>query len=95
MAERARIYAPVDTGHLKANIVVIATQGGTLYRVVSMATYSRFVEWGSMHGGTFIPPNPFMRRALADARKEFPALLAAARVSAPGETTHLGTTFTA
>ena len=82
VAERARYYCPVDTGHLKASITVIGTQGGMKWSVIATAKYAPFVEYGSMHGGTFIAPNPFMRRAFEDGRKMFPTILKEAYVTA-------------
>lgn len=96
MAARARLYVPVDTGFLRESIVVMATMSGTRYSVIATANYARYVEFGHMAGGTWVPPNPFMRRALADARRQFPAILKDVRLRAPGDSgTHLGTSFTA
>ena len=87
--------APVKTGRSESIIKVIPTLGGTKFNVVAEMPYAQFVEFGSLHETYFIAPNPFMRRALADARREFPALLAAAKVVRPDEGGgHLGTTFT-
>jgi HK97 gp10 family phage protein len=94
VAERARFYAPVDTGELRASIIVQSSQAGGTWHVLATAPHSRFVEWGSMHGNTFIPPNPFMRRALMDGRRAYPSILKEAMVRAmPGQ--HLGATFSA
>lgn len=94
VAERARMYCPVDTGELRASIQVISSMNGTIWHVLATAHYARFVEYGSMHGNTFIPPNPFMRRAMADGRHEFPRILKEAMVTArPGQ--HLGASFRA
>jgi hypothetical protein len=94
VAERARIYAPIDTGELRASISVLSSQGGSLWHVVATAKHARWVEYGSMHGNTFISPNPFMRRAMADGRREFPRLLKEAMVTAR-QGQHLGATFRA
>jgi len=83
----------VDTGELLRSIRVIETMGGTRFHVVATAKHARFVEFGSMHGGTWIAPNPFLRKALADAKREFPSIMQAARLRAPGESgppAHLG-----
>ena len=92
VAERARAYCPVDTGELKASIVVMSSMNGTVWHVVATAKHARWVEYGSMHGNTFIAPNPFMRRAMADGRREFPRLLKEAYVTAR-EGQFLGATF--
>ncbi len=44
MQERARYYAPVDTGFLRDNIVI--EDDGDITRVVSLAPYSHFQEFG-------------------------------------------------
>jgi hypothetical protein len=95
VADRARYYAPVDTGRLRASIEVISTQSGTRWSVVARVNYARWVEFGHMAGGgTFVAPNPFMRRAFADGRKMFPTILKEAYVTAlRGQS--LGGTFTA
>jgi hypothetical protein len=91
---RARSYCPVDTGELVASIQVMSSRGGSTWHVVATAKHARWVEYGSMHGNTFIPPNPFLRRAMMDGRKMFPQYLKEAMVRAmPGQ--HLGATFTA
>lgn len=99
MAARAVDYAPVDTGFMSFRIQVIEVGAGNDigYRVVSPAAYSRYVEFGHMAGsGTWVAPNPFMRRALADAQAEWPAIVGRNRVGAGGNQGHdfLGTTFT-
>lgn len=45
MQARAKQYAPVDTGFLRDNIVI--QDDGDITRVVSLADYSSFVEFGS------------------------------------------------
>lgn len=99
MAERARMYAPVDTGFLVSQIQVIASSGSSDVHVISGASYSEFVEFGFHHiAGIWIPPNPFMRKALADAAAEFPNIARGVRVDRPGgarDAAHLGATFTA
>lgn len=94
VAERARFYCPVDSGELKASIrvVSVAGEGGAVWHVVATAEHARAVEFGSMRGDTFIPPDPFLRRALADGRREFPAILKEALVTA-GEGRYLVATI--
>ncbi|MEJ7638280.1 MAG: HK97 gp10 family phage protein [Singulisphaera sp.] len=82
VAERARFYCPVDSGELKASIQVISGGDGAVWQVVATAEHAGAVEFGSMRGDTFIPPDPFLRRALADGRREFPAILKEALVTA-------------
>lgn len=85
MAERARIYAPVDTGFLKSEIVVIAPSGSTKSHVLARADYSQFVEFGHLAGGVaWVAPNPFMRRALADTAQAFPEIAKGVKVLRPG-----------
>jgi hypothetical protein len=43
MAERARIYCPVDTGFLLASIEVIKASGSGNYHVIARAYYAGFV----------------------------------------------------
>lgn len=51
MAERARAYAPVDTGFLKSEIVVVAPSGSMKAHVLARADYSQWVEFGHLAGG--------------------------------------------
>lgn len=93
-AERARATCPVDTGELRDSIRVIKTSGSGSYHVVATAAHAQFVEFGHHAGNTWVPPNPFMRRALEDARREFPRIAEAARVRRPsGSGSHFGVTF--
>lgn len=89
VAERARIYCPVESGELSASIRVVSGEDGSVWHVIATAEHARAVEFGSMRGDTFIPPNPFLRRALADGRREFPAILKEVMVTAD-EGNHLG-----
>lgn len=57
VAQRARELAPVDTGTLAESITNNST---TAYTTLEYAPY---VEYGSMHDGFQIPPQPFMRPA--------------------------------
>lgn len=94
VAGRARSYCPVDTGELLASIKVVSSMNGTVWHVVATARHARPVEFGSLHGNRWIAPNPFMRRALADGRAEFPEILKSVMVGA-GEGRHLGATIRA
>lgn len=100
MAARAVLYAPVDTGHLAYNIHVQELGSGLGFRVVSTAFYSPYVEFGHLStGGTWVAPNPFLRRALADTVDEWPQLAGQQRLDSASGSTHnpegfLGTTFT-
>lgn len=74
MAARAVDHAPVDTGYLSFNIAVVPGVGESsiVAQVVSMAPYSQWVEFGHQTiAGNFVPPNPYMRRAMADTAREF------------------------
>lgn len=71
-AERARALCPVDTGHLRSTIQVVEDPGGGGWLVVAAAEYAAAVEFGYMTStGRVVAPNPFLRRALADARGHF------------------------
>ncbi len=94
VAERARFSCPVDSGELKASIRVVDGDRGAVWHVVATAEHARAVEFGSMRGDIFIPPDPFLRRAMADGRREFPAILRAA-VGTADVKLHLGVTIQA
>jgi hypothetical protein len=97
MADRARFYAPVKTGALKASIEPIKASGSGNYHVVCKVSYAEFVEWGFTHSsGLWIPPNPFMRRALADTQMQYPSIAKGVGLSRPGSSNNLafvGATF--
>lgn len=98
MAAKAREYCPVDTGELRASIAVLKASGSATYHVVATAEHAIFVEYGSHHpSGLWIPPNPFMRRALAETAQAFPQIARSVRLDRPGGAAgaaHLGATFT-
>lgn len=61
VTERAKQEAPVDTGHLKANIELEGPIGPMEYvAVVSNAPYSVYVEVGTKNQRA----NPFLARAI-------------------------------
>ena len=65
---RAKYYAPVDTGFLKANIVTDLSGWSELNtKIHSQAPYSGFVEYGTR----FMAAQPFMRPALKDVESQF------------------------
>lgn len=85
MAERARAYAPVDTGFLKSEIIVVAPSGSMKAHVLARADYSQWVEFGHLAGGVaWVTPNPFMRKALADTARAFPEIAKGVKVLRPG-----------
>jgi HK97 gp10 family phage protein len=97
MAQRAVDHAPVDTGFMASHIQMVELANDLGFRVISTAFYSGYVEFGSMHGGTWVAPRPFMRMALADTAQHWPSIAAGHRIGSGG--THnpegfLGTTFT-
>lgn len=96
MAERARAYVPMDTGALKTSIQIVNASGSTKVHVVATEHYAQFVEFGHIAGaGTWVAPNPFMRKALSDTAKAFPEIVRGVRVTRPdGEGSSLGATFT-
>lgn len=96
VATRARQLCPVDTGELRASIVVEPSQNRGVWNVLVRARHAKAVEFGSTHhgpnGSYFIPPNPFLRTAMAEGRARFPAILRDVMVtSRDGE--HLGATI--
>lgn len=99
IAERARFYCPVDSGDLRRSIKVIPTRGGTRWSVVATMKYAIHVEFGTTHhgpnGSYFIAPQPFMRKAFADGRKQFPTILRDAYVKAKRGDLTVGGSFTA
>lgn len=96
IVERAIFHAPEDTGDLKRSIKAIPSLGGKIWNVVAEVDYAPYVEYGSLHGDVWIKPNPFMRRAVADARVVYPAILKGAYVTAlRSEGKSLGITFRA
>lgn len=81
VADRARMYCPVDTGALKASIQVVSEADGTRHHVIAPLNYSESVEFGHrMRNGAFYPPNPFLRKALADGGRAMPQFLGGAMV---------------
>jgi hypothetical protein len=82
VALRARIYAPVDTGALRGSITVVSEADGMRHHVIATAPYAEPVEFGHvMRNGAFHPPNPFMRRALADGARMMPEFVGRSRVA--------------
>jgi hypothetical protein len=83
VAERARMYAPVETGALKASIHVVSEAGGMRHHVVSSLPYAEPTEFGFRHyrSGRQIPANPYLRKALNDGARALPQFLGQTRVS--------------
>lgn len=75
MARQARQYAPVDTEALRKSITVIPSMNGRVWNVMVLVPYAGYVEYGTLHGNVWIPPNPFFRKAMADGKKMFPTIL--------------------
>lgn len=70
VAERARFYCPVDSGHLLSTIQVVEAEDGRSWRVVATAEYASAVEFGyTTSTGRAVPPQPFLRPAIADGRR--------------------------
>jgi HK97 gp10 family phage protein len=59
VAEDARRFAPVDTGHLRSTIHAEPVEGRAV-RVVADADYAAYVELGTRH----MAAEPFLRPAL-------------------------------
>ena len=100
MTERAKLYAPVDTGLLHSSIQYELSLVGSAqsfgYTVFATAPYAAYVEFGHMAGaGTWVAPNPFLRNALADTRTAFPQIARSVEFGSgqgPGPG-HLGVSF--
>lgn len=83
---RAQMHAPVDTGFLHNSGKVLETKGGAKTSVIFAADYVQYVEFGYVTStGTFVPPNPFFRTAIADTVSAFPSLAGQLRLEAPGD----------
>lgn len=85
MADRARQYVPVDTGDLFRSITIVAASGSDTAHVIATMSYAQWVEFGHIAGSsTWVAPNPFMRRALADTAKAFPDTMKDIKMRRPG-----------
>jgi hypothetical protein len=81
LADRARVYCPVDTGELRDSIHVVSEADGMRHHVVATAKHAEPVEFGhTMANGRFHPPNPFMRKALRDGANAMPNFIGQSRV---------------
>jgi HK97 gp10 family phage protein len=69
VAKRAREYAHVITGYMKAHTVAHKVSD-TKAELISSAPYAGYEEFGTR----FRPPHPFIRPAIVDARVELPNL---------------------
>jgi hypothetical protein len=69
---QALMHAPERTGWLKREIYLVPRKDG--WDLVASAPHAAFVEFGTIHQGYRIPPNPFMRRARSDAARKYPDL---------------------
>lgn len=83
VAKQAIMYAPEDTGDLKRSIKVVPTMAGARWHVVADIPYAGYVEYGTLHGNTWIAPRPFMRRALADGKRMYPEIMKNAMATTP------------
>jgi HK97 gp10 family phage protein len=96
VAQQARQYAPVDTGDLLKSIKVQPSMGGMVWNVLVLVPYAGYVEYGTLHGDVWIPPNPFFRKAMDDGKKRFPDILRESMTTTPYQLTQgmkLGTTI--
>ena len=102
MQLRAQQYAPVDTGRLDNSIIVQTSMAGARISVVATAVSDRgapypiYVEYGHMAGSTFVAPNPFMRKAMADTVSAFPSICQGIKITnqmGGSGVSHLGATF--
>lgn len=89
VARRARELCPVDTGELRGSIVVEPSMGGAVWNILVKAPHAKHVEFGTTHHlpngvSYFIPPNPFLRTAMAEGRARFPAILRDVMVTSRG-----------
>jgi hypothetical protein len=82
VADRARLYCPVDTGALRASITVVSEADGMRHHVIAPLKYSEPVEFGHRkRNGGFQPPNPFLRKAVRDGAREMPRFIGRSRVN--------------
>jgi hypothetical protein len=81
VAERARMYCPVDTGELRASIQVVSEADGMRHHVIASARHAEPVEWGYRHylSGRQVPPQPFLRKSLNDGMRAMPQFLGRSR----------------
>ncbi len=69
--------APVDTGYYRASIHATPAVGGSGLTVFISAPYALYIEVGHVTAnGSYVPPNPVLRRAIARALGEFPGIVA-------------------
>jgi HK97 gp10 family phage protein len=96
VAAQARQYAPVDTEELRKSIKVVPSMGRRVWNVVVLVPYAGYVEYGSLHGDVWIPPNPFFRKAMTDGKRRFPEILRNSMTTTPYQLENgmkLGTTI--
>lgn len=67
IAEKARNYAPVDTGALRGSIEAVSTVAGKEAEVRVGAEYGRFVEFGTYK----MEAQPFLSPAVAEEKEAF------------------------
>jgi hypothetical protein len=69
LRERIVTHAPEASGQLRRHVyvdVVRSARGPVLKGGVRDLPYAVYVEFGSTHGGTYIPPQPFLRPAIQE-----------------------------
>lgn len=96
VAQQARQNAPEDSGDLIRSISVVPTMNGRVWNVIVGVPYAGYVEYGTLHGDVWIPPNPFFRKAMADGRKKYREILKESMVTTPYQLAQgmkLGTTI--
>lgn len=74
LAERARYHAPVDTEALRKSIRVLPS-GPLGFRVFVGVDYADPVHNGHHAGSTWVPPNPFLWRAIEDTKARWPRIV--------------------
>ncbi len=75
MMARAKFNCPVDTGYLSSTIGTMEGGRPGSQIVIATAHYAAPVEFGHVtQSGSFVPPQPFMRNALAETVMVFPDL---------------------
>jgi hypothetical protein len=70
--------------------------GRRVWNVVVLVPYAGYVEYGSLHGDVWIPPNPFFRKAMTDGKRRFPEILRNSMTTTPYQLENgmkLGTTI--
>jgi hypothetical protein len=73
--ERIEVNAPVDTGKLRQSVKLIVKPDGSGLHLFCDVEYAIYVEFGHVTpSGTWVPPNPFIRKSSMETMKRYPFL---------------------